>query len=199
MKKTKQEFIVGAFAGFAGTLAKRLFYQISIEKDAKTGTKAKTFYFRLPEKRSQLPDEKRGRNWLDFGLGTLGGIGTYYLQKSRGRTEGLAGSFTFGTFSDSISKENIKRNWSMRILANAIYGLTTTLLNVKLSEQFLPEHSVEECVKEIKLRTKKMEKENESLNGKLKKITKENRIKLIMDGGHNYGCNRRDCRDKKYY
>jgi len=156
LKKTYLEIMAGALSGLAGAVAKRAVYRITVEKEVVI-PKRKSPLNRKAIKTSLVLSEPliRRRDYWGFSLGVLGGIGTYYLQKVRGKASGAAGSFTLGSLIDAIQRRQEKKTWSVRLVANGVYGLTTTYLNGKLEELLCPKDPLAKCFKEIELRAKK--------------------------------------------
>lgn len=176
-----KKIIIGALAGLTGTAVKSIFNEVY----SATKTKAKTKTKSSDNKRQlTLPSEENKsrtltvNSFLNIGLGTLGGIGSYLFSKTRRDTlsEKITSGVVLGSTTDLIlkflSRKHAKRNSFSFVVGNSLYGIVTGVVNNTLDRYFANANdckSLDEYVDRMKMREEVKERKIK-LRSNLKKI-----------------------------
>lgn len=151
MIKIKDRVLLGVVAGLCGNLVKTALDEVSQRK------KISQRSFRETASGVWVSNQKEASNvkgqilggLLDFGMGTIGGIGTVYLLSKTGRdhlaTKGLISGITMGSAitalmsgftQNKVRPKDAASNLSY-LVSHAIYGLVTTFAAAKLGDPSL--------------------------------------------------------------
>lgn len=151
MLKIKDRILLGVIAGLAGNTVKTIIDEISLKQKISQRSFRNTAAGVWVTKKSEVTNIN-GQilgGLLDFGMATLGGIGTVYMLTKTGRdhiiTKGLISgigmgssiNFVLGTLpQNQIRPKDAASNLSY-MLSHAVYGLITTFVVAKLGHPSL--------------------------------------------------------------
>lgn len=150
MFKIKDRVTLGLVAGLAGNLVKTLINEVSTKKKISQrsfrGTAAGVW---VSPKESTSTNGQILGGLLDFGMGSLGGVGTAYLLSKTGRdhlvTKGLLAGISMGSLitfalaavpTNKVRPKDAASNLSYMV-SHAAYGLVTTFVAAKLGDSSL--------------------------------------------------------------
>ncbi|MDT3699044.1 MAG: hypothetical protein RO469_06410 [Thermincola sp.] len=148
MFKIKDRVTLGVVAGLAGNLVKSVIDEVSTKKKISQrsfrGTAAGAW---VSKKESTNINGQILGGLLDFGMGSLGGVGSVYLLSKTGKdhlvTKGLLSGITMGSLitfalaavqSNKAKPKDAASNLSYMV-SHAAYGLVTTFVAAKLGDQ----------------------------------------------------------------
>ena len=151
MLKIKDRVLLGTIAGLVGNVVKTAFDEVLYKKKISQRLFRETAAGVWVSKKSEatnLNGQVLG-GLLDFGMATLGGIGTVYLLSKTGRdhliTKGLISGVGMGSFinfilgtlpQNQVRPKDAASNLSY-MLSHAAYGLITTAVAAKLGHPSL--------------------------------------------------------------
>lgn len=146
MFKIKDRVALGVFAGLCGNLVKTVIDEVSLKKKISQRSFRETasgVWVSSQKEASNVKGQLLG-GLLDFGMGTLGGIGTVYLLSKTGRdqllTKGIVSGITIGSSvtallsafpQNKVRPKDAASNLSYMV-SHAAYGLVTTFVAAKL-------------------------------------------------------------------
>jgi len=149
--KIKDRVTLGIVAGLAGNLVKTIIDEISVKKKISQqsfrGTAAGV-WVKNKKEATNIKGQFLG-GLLDFGMGSIGGVGTVYLLSKTGRdslvTKGLLSGITMGSFitfalgalpQNTVRPKDAASNLSYMV-SHAAYGIVTTFIAAKLGDSSL--------------------------------------------------------------
>lgn len=147
MFKIKDKVTLGIVAGLTGNLVKMLIDEVSTKKKISQrsfrGTAAGAW---VSKKESTSTNGQILGSLLDFGMGSLGGVGTVYLLSATGKdhlvTKGLLSGISMGSLitfalaavpTNKAKPKDAASNLSY-LVSHAAYGLVTTFVAAKLGD-----------------------------------------------------------------
>jgi len=150
VNKIKDRVTLGIVAGLAGNLVKTLIDEVSTKKKISQrsfrGTAAGAW---VSKKESTGTNGQLLGGLLDFGMGSLGGVGTVYLLSTTGKdhlvTKGLLTGISMGSLitfalaavpTNKAKPKDAASNLSY-LVSHAAYGLVTTFVAAKLGDPSL--------------------------------------------------------------
>ena len=150
MFKIKDRVTLGLVAGLAGNLVKTLIDEVSTKKKISQrsfrGTAAGAW---VSKKESTSRNGQILGGLLDFGMGSMGGVGTVYLLSATGKdhlvTKGVLTGISMGSLitfalaavpSNKAKPKDAASNLSY-LVSQAAYGVVTTFVAAKLGDQSL--------------------------------------------------------------
>lgn len=151
MFKIKDRVALGVIAGLCGNLVKTAIDEISLRKKISQQSFRETasgLWVSSQKEASNVKGQILG-GLLDFGMSTLGGIGTVYLLSKTGRdqlvTKGLVSGVTLGStitallsaFPQNKARPKDAASNLSYMVSHATYGLVTTLVAAKLGDSSL--------------------------------------------------------------
>lgn len=161
MFKIKDRVTLGVIAGLAGNLVKSLIDEVSTKKKISQrsfrGTAAGAW---VSKKESTSTNGQILGGLLDFGMGSLGGVGTVYFLSITGKdhlvTKGLLSGISMGSLitfvlaavpTNKAKPKDAASNLSY-LISHAAFGLVTTFVAAKLGDPLLynskPQHNYPE-------------------------------------------------------
>lgn len=151
MNKIKDRVLLGVIAGLCGNLVKTAIDEVSLKKKISQRSFRETasgVWVSTQKEASSAKGQILG-GLLDFGMGTLGGIGIVYLLSKTGRdhlvTKGLVSGITTGSAitallsafpQNKVRPKDAASNLSY-MLSHAAFGLITTFVAAKLGDKSL--------------------------------------------------------------
>lgn len=151
MFKIKDRVALGVIAGLCGNLVKTVIDEVSIRRKISQRSFRETasgVWVSTQKEASNVKGQILG-GILDFGMGTLGGIGIVYLLSKTGRdqllTKGIVSGVTVGSTvtallsafpQNKVRPKDAASNLSYMV-SHAAYGLVTTLVAAKLGDPSL--------------------------------------------------------------
>lgn len=151
MIKIKDRVTLGVIAGLCGNLVKTAIDELSLRKKISQRSFRETasgVWVSTPKEASNVKGQILG-GLLDFGMGTLGGVGTVYLLSKTGRdqllTKGIVSGITLGSAvtamlsafpQNKVRPKDAASNLSYMV-SHAAYGLVTTFIAAKLGDPSL--------------------------------------------------------------
>lgn len=150
MFKIKDRVFLGVVAGLAGNLVKTLIDEIStkqkISQRSFRGTAAGAW---VSQKESTITNGQILGGLLDFGMGSMGGVGMVYLLSATGKdhlvTKGILTGISMGSLitfvlsavpTNKAKPKDAASNLSY-LVSHAAYGLVTTFVAAKLGDPSL--------------------------------------------------------------
>ena len=144
MFKIKDRVTLGVVAGLAGNLVKTLIDEVSTKKKISQRAFRGTAGAWVSKKESTSTNGQLLGGLLDFGMGSLGGVGTVYLLSTTGKdhlvTKGLLTGISMGSLitfalaavpTNKAKPKDAASNLSY-LVSHAAYGLVTTFVAAKL-------------------------------------------------------------------
>ncbi len=151
MFKIKDRVVLGVIAGLCGNLVKTAIDEVSLRKKISQRSFRETasgVWVSTQKEASNVKGQILG-GLLDFGMGTIGGIGTVYLLSKTGRdqllTKGLVSGVTVGSAitallsafpQNKVRPKDAASNLSY-LVSHAAYGFVTTFVAAKLGDPSL--------------------------------------------------------------
>ncbi len=172
MNKIKDRVLLGVIAGLCGNLVKTAIDEVSLKKKISQRSFRETasgVWVSTQKEASNVKGQILG-GLLDFGMATLGGIGTVYLLSKTGRdqlvTKGLVSGITVGSSisallsafpQNKVRPKDAASNLSY-MLSHAVYGLITTFVAAKLGDDSLYDSKPKNNYLEPTIKTSEQEK-----------------------------------------
>jgi len=150
MLKIKDRVALGVFAGLCGNLTKTAIDEISYQlKISQRSFREAASGVWVTQKQSRSVKGQILGGLLDFGMGTIGGIGTVYLLSKTGRDQlmakGLVSGVTLGStitafvsaFPQNRARPKDAASNLSYMISHAAYGIVTTYVAAKFGDPSL--------------------------------------------------------------
>ncbi len=202
MFKIKDRIALGVFAGLCGNLTKtaidELSYQLKISQRSFRETASGVW---VSKKQSRSFKGQVLGGLLDFGMGTIGGIGTVYLLSKTGRdqlmTKGLVSGITLGSTvtalvsafpQNRVRPKDAASNLSYMV-SHAAYGIVATYVAAKFGDPLLYDTEPQNDLLEPTVQTTEevKNKRDAVLKYRRKKIAGSNPAAQILNKRRSHG------------